>query len=97
MMYPFVRLMFDRATVTGSGVTGAFITDAAEGICNLTEEQHKSTIHGALHCRRGRRWTNHTERLVRRQIPVGSGCPEMDMTRYSVFSNDHPKVVKLRS
>jgi hypothetical protein len=31
------------------------------------------------------------------RIPVGSGCPEMGMIRYSVFSNDRPKVVKLRS
>ena len=92
-MHPFVRLMFDRATVTGSGVTGA-----AGGICNLTEELHKSTIHGALHCRRGRRWTNRTEKgWSEDRIPVGGGCPEMDMTRYSVFSIERPKVVKLRS
>jgi len=91
-MHPFVRLMFDRATVTGSGVT-----DAAEGICNLTEELHKSTIHGPCIAEGGADGQTALKDWSEDRIPVGSGCPEMDMTRYSVFSNDRPKVVKLRS
>ena len=45
--------MIDREIVTDSAVTGAFIAGAAEGICNLTEELHKSMIHGATHSSRG--------------------------------------------